>query len=79
MARTKQEKSATQERKCIVPQCPATKIMARGLCSECYPAALHQVLINKTTWEQLESLGLANPKHSKRSVFYSAFTAATAK
>ena len=68
----------TPARKCTIPKCEATKISARGLCVDCYLAARYQIKSGKTTWEQLESLGLVAPKRRvKRNAFYDAFDAAT--
>jgi hypothetical protein len=70
--------TAKPEQKCVIQQCAETKITARGLCLDCYLAALYQVRVRKATWEQLESLGLAKPKRQvKHSAFCYAFEAAT--
>ena len=47
-------------RKCIV--CGASsKRYYRGMCSRCYQSAQHAVKTGKTTWEEIEVLGLSEP------------------
>jgi hypothetical protein len=43
----------------------------RGLCMKCYSAANKLVTEGQTTWEELESMGLATPRSS--SVFKTEF------
>lgn len=55
-------------RTCLVPQCGApleAQLSARGLCRPCYMSARFQIKRGNTSWEELESLGLAKP--SRRS------------
>ena len=49
--------------KCL--SCDAPKITSHGLCQPCYIAALGLVKNGTTTWNELESLGLATTVHSQ--------------
>ena len=46
---------------CINPECgvACNKKNARGMCKKCYSQAMRLVFNGRTTWEELESLGLA--------------------
>jgi len=74
----------TKEVLCIVPSCGRplhTPIRgARGLCYKCYAAANFQIKRGKTTWAELERLGLALPAVYKMTdrVFSTAFKQAKA-
>ena len=43
-------------RKCLNPQCDRAR-RSRGLCVNCYQAALRLVRIGRTTWASLEKSG----------------------
>lgn len=63
----KREKSELPLTKCFVPECNSqfdgTKhARSRGLCSSCYQKANSLVAQKKTTWEEMEKLGLAKRK-----------------
>ena len=47
------------DRKCVVKRCVNTNIGARGLCLKCYGAARYLIRERKTSWEELQRLGLA--------------------
>lgn len=61
---------------CMVPQCerPQALAMKRGLCMPCYSKAKKMVESGKTTWEQLEEMGLS--KSQEDDPFTEAFNAA---
>lgn len=68
----------TTEMDCLTPGCPrkfggiSNKKGGRGLCAYCHGVASRLVhKKKKTTWEELERLGLANPPY--RSLFERAF------
>jgi len=52
-------------RKCIVKQCDATNISGRGLCMKCYYAARNLIRTGKTSWEELQRMGLARAPRAK--------------
>lgn len=64
-------------RKCVVATCSGIPIV-RGLCHQCYTRAIRLVNKNKTTWAELERLGLARAPRTraKRAAFDVAFEAA---
>lgn len=48
--------------KCIIPNCDShVGRLSRGLCRRCYHNAIYAIKNNKTTWQNLEELGLALP------------------
>lgn len=55
--------------KCLTPNCLGMfggergKSGARGLCKKCHADAMRLVKKKATTWEELEALGLAQPKY----------------
>ena len=51
--------------KCIVKRCTAIGIVSRGLCPKCYYAARYLIREGKTSWEELQKLGLAKATHAK--------------
>lgn len=57
----------TPTRSCCVPDCPNSIEVAgkssRGLCRSCYQKALACIRRGRTTWDELEKLGLAHPKY----------------
>ncbi len=64
-----------QEKKCLTPGCKGIfgakgvgkgKSGGRGLCRGCHLAASSLVRRGKTTWEEMEQLGLAIPKTRSR-------------
>lgn len=57
-------RAKTKKKWCFVKTCNGTSIVGRGLCSRCYPTARYLVRTGKTTWEELEKMGLAKPKRS---------------
>jgi len=48
------------KKKCLVKSCER-KAYCRGLCRSCYQTALKAVSNGKTTWEELEAMGLSLP------------------
>ena len=64
-------------RKCMVAACSNIPTV-RGLCYNCYTRALRMVSLGKTTWAELERLGLARAPgtRAKRAAFDVAFEAA---
>jgi len=50
---------------CLVKQCAAVGIVSRGLCQKCYYAARYLIREGKTSWEELQKLGLARATHAK--------------
>ena len=58
--------------KCLTPICegrtgkamPKGDTGGRGLCKSCFQKASALVKRKKTTWEELEELGLARPKYA---------------
>ncbi len=58
---------------CLVQDC-GREAKIRGLCSRCCTAARKAIKDGKTTWADLESLGLAKaPTHAPQGVFSDAF------
>ena len=53
--------------KCLVDGCD-NEATARGLCKRCLAAAAQQVHRKKTSWVELERLGLALPPQDGRGV-----------
>lgn len=59
----------TQEAKCLTKGCQGVfggerrKSGARGLCKKCHADAIRLIKAGETTWEEMESLGLAQPKY----------------
>jgi hypothetical protein len=52
--------------KCLIKECEG-KSISRGLCWNCYNAALRRVGSGKNSWDNFISLGLALPaKHNGR-------------
>lgn len=53
---------------CVNPECrsPCPKHNARGLCQKCYSQAMRMISGSRTTWAELESLGLATPLQRKK-------------
>lgn len=45
---------------CLIPNCK-NRARTRGLCMRCYGVANYRVKTDKTSWEELEDLGLAKP------------------
>lgn len=65
-----------KKQKCYIKVCKSTDLVARGLCSKCYPTARYLVRTGKATWDQLESMGLAKPKRAvNASPLFDAFMA----
>ena len=64
-------------RQCMVATCSGIPIV-RGLCHQCYTRALRLVNLNKTTWAELERMGLSRAPRTraKRAAFDVAFEAA---
>lgn len=60
--------SKKPETRCAVPTCERSILASRGLCNSCYQSALKLVRENRTTWKQLESLGLAKTHESKATI-----------
>lgn len=61
---------------CVAPHCGKQLVQGkqgRGLCDTCYQEARRMIRLDKTTWAELESLGLAVPPKrrlgSKKSKF----------
>lgn len=50
--------------KCIVKRCTVVGIVGRGLCQKCYYAARHLIREGKTSWEELQKLGLSRSTHA---------------
>jgi len=55
---------AAKKIKCCVPECSGDRIAGRGLCAGCYTTARYLIRSGRTSWEQLEALGLATPKRA---------------
>ena len=53
------------ENKCLKPNCNGA-IKSRGLCSDCYSAAVGLVKAKKTSWSKLEAKGKSLPKFFNR-------------
>jgi len=51
--------------RCLVRQCEG-KAAVRGVCIRCYRSAERAVQKKKTTWEELEALGLVLPARCSR-------------
>lgn len=51
--------------KCLNPECGEVA-RVRGLCRDCYSAALYQVAGGRTSWKALEKVGKALPGKQKR-------------
>lgn len=51
--------------KCLNPSC-TQPARTRGLCRDCYAAALYQVLSKRTTWRKLEKAGKSLPLKQTR-------------
>lgn len=64
-------------KQCMVKACNGIPIV-RGLCHQCYTRASRLVSMGKTTWPELERLGLARAPRSraKKAAFDVAFEAA---
>lgn len=64
-------------RQCMVKACNGIPIV-RGLCHQCYTRALRLVNMHKTTWAELERMGLARAPRTraKKAAFDVAFEAA---
>jgi len=60
--------------KCLVKDCDRHAV-ARGLCFPCYQVARTSVLLGKTTWEELQKLGLSTRVKTRRikNAFMSAY------
>ena len=68
---------------CLVPGC-GREGKIRGLCGRCCTSARMQIKKGRTSWEQLEKLGLAKPAKAgafggEKAVFVSALEKALAK
>ena len=49
---------------CMTPECKSPSVpVVRGLCAVCYRSAKRLVDNGKTTWTELETMGLALPAH----------------
>lgn len=57
------------ELRCLIPTCDSGGKLRRGLCLACYTSAGGRVRAKKTTWEELERLGLAVKAKAKPSAF----------
>lgn len=68
------------QKRCITPGCDRQKHI-RGLCASCYIAARRMIADRKTTWEELESLGLSRTPQGRGlpSAFVVAYQQAKAK
>jgi hypothetical protein len=60
---------------CIVADC-GNPVYARGLCERCVRGARRLIDQSKTSWEELEKLGMAVPKTTAASFFSQKFEAA---
>jgi hypothetical protein len=58
---------------CLVPSCgkPNTR-GSRGLCPRCRTLAAAEVNSGRTTWDELERLGLARPPKKRPNIFAAA-------
>lgn len=62
---------------CVTKNCTRPSV-SRGLCQTCQMAAKRLIREGKTTWEQLEEMGLINPKKQGREgLFKNAFESAS--
>ena len=61
---------------CLIEGC-RRRVANRGLCGGCYASARDMVAAGKVTWQDLERMGLALPRCSRRKP--SAFRAAIEK
>lgn len=62
--------------RCRTASCHRFAVNSKNLCASCYQNARSLVLDKKTTWQELEELGLCSPKAKKVTPFLAAFAKA---